>query len=156
MWLLLISIRGWLRSRLRVAGCERADRRERDWYLEILEKMARCPNIIEARSAGFGDASALPMFLRLEPGKEVMAMQDMSGNGGCRQIDAENIELHAMGRLEKSSVSEHLDQCSFCRDRVADYRSYIVVLKHGLAAFQQEEGCPSTLRDAGGGSRPDD
>ena len=83
-------------------------------------------------------------------------MQDMSGNGGCRQIDPENIELHAMGRLEKSSVSEHLDQCSFCRDRVAEYRSYLNVLKHGLAGFQHAEDYSPVLRDADGGSRPDD
>jgi len=83
-------------------------------------------------------------------------MQETSGNGGCRQIDEDTIELHAMGRLEKGSLSEHLDQCSFCRDRVAEHRSYISALKHSLGAFRQGEDHPSVTRDAGGGSRSDE
>jgi hypothetical protein len=83
-------------------------------------------------------------------------MHETSGNGGCRQIDQDTIELHAMGRLKTGSVREHLDKCSFCCDRVAQYRLYLSVLKHGLAAFQQREGYPSVLRDTDSGSRPDD
>jgi hypothetical protein len=79
-------------------------------------------------------------------------MQDASGNGGCCQIDEDTIELHAMGRLKSGAVSEHLDQCCFCRDRVAEYRSYLIVLKHGLGAFLTENH-GSGLRDADGGSR---
>jgi len=103
-----------------------------------------------------GEASALPISFWLESAKEEMAMQETSGKEGCRQIDENTIELHAMGRLKKSSVSEHLDQCSFCRDRVAEGRSYISVLKHALGAFQRGKDHPSVQRDAGGGPRSDE
>jgi len=74
----------------------------------------------------------------------------------CRTIDEEVIELQAMGRLSNHSVREHLDTCEFCRERVAEHRSWIEDLKWTLQKFQVEKRVDSKRGDADRGSRPDD
>jgi|HubBroStandDraft_5_1064220.scaffolds.fasta_scaffold63508_1 hypothetical protein len=76
-------------------------------------------------------------------------------NDACRKIDEEAIELHAMGRLNENSVRQHLDTCEFCRERVAEHRSWIEDLKWGLRKFQQEKQMDSYRGDADGGARQD-
>jgi hypothetical protein len=77
-------------------------------------------------------------------------------NEACRRINEETIELHAMGRLNDDSVRQHLDTCDFCRERVAEHRSWIKDLKWTLRTFQQAKQVDSSRGDADRGSRPND
>jgi hypothetical protein len=65
----------------------------------------------------------------------------------CSQIDQHSIELYVMGRLPGSSVREHLDTCTFCRESVDEYRSYISLVKRALHDLQQS-GAPYSDRKA--------
>jgi hypothetical protein len=82
-------------------------------------------------------------------------MRDPGGNEICGQIDQETIELYSMGRLPKNSVREHLESCSFCRERVDECRSYISLLKRSLRELQRE-AIDSKRRGADGTSSPDE
>jgi hypothetical protein len=77
-------------------------------------------------------------------------------NDVCQTIDEEAIELRAMGRLTDNSVREHLDTCEFCRERVAEHRSWIEDLKWALQKYQQTKRVDAKLGDADGRSRQDD
>jgi hypothetical protein len=83
-------------------------------------------------------------------------MRDAGGNGICGQIDQESIELHVMCRLSENSVREHLESCSFCRERVDECRSYIRLLKRALREFQRGEAIDSKQRGAESTSSPDE
>jgi hypothetical protein len=53
----------------------------------------------------------------------------------AKDIDDDEIELHAMGRLQDGPLRHHLDSCEQCRERVAEHRAWIDTLKQGLKEF---------------------
>jgi hypothetical protein len=83
-------------------------------------------------------------------------MGDERGNGVCGTVDEDTIELQAMGRLQSSSVRQHLDTCNFCRARVAEHRAWIEDLKRALQERQQAGRATGPWRDVGYASRQDD
>jgi hypothetical protein len=99
-------------------------------------------------------ARGLPTFERMQRGYGMPLLERR--NEACRRINEETIELHAMGRLNDNSVRQHLDTCDFCRERVAEHRSWIEDLKWTLRTFQQAKQVDSNRGDADRGSRPND
>ena len=69
-------------------------------------------------------------------------------NGVCGQIDEEYIDLHCMGRLKNDFLREHLESCAFCKERVAEHRSWIEDLKKALAQHQKTEDVSSAKEHA--------
>ena len=74
-------------------------------------------------------------------------------NGACGEIDDDTIELYAMGRLKASSAITHLNMCNGCKERVAEHRSWIEILKRGLQEYQSSA---KARGDTGSASSPND
>ena len=64
----------------------------------------------------------------------------MQLNAVCQS--EEELELHAMGRLQDAFLQEHFDSCPICRKRVRELRQEIALLKMALARWRPSISAP--------------
>jgi len=70
-------------------------------------------------------------------------------------IDDETIELEVMNRRRDSSISQHLNACARCQERVSEYCSWIGAVRLALHELREAQERLETPPDNPYGSSPE-